>query len=311
MPPNSRERRRQRRALAPLQAASTASAAQKPLRRIAGELGAYLHRFPNPGGASLAFSVASVVLGNGYALWLVLQGRLGVAGIVLLVLVEGVLLSLIETAQREFVPPDHRMAYDQKPGTLPEKVMVWTAFVFAMAGAYGLWIHINGDTATLIAHLTTLEAWQQSGLHVAVGITLLFAVAGLVADHRHYRRAGPPLVSSVSIEAMSRRMTFIYGAMVFVIPLFGLLGLTIWGLVRLLRNRGGSWKLAGGVIVLAAGTAIFFGLMHLADAGPVGWCFVYLLGKVFVESLFALLPLLAEKRLAQRRGGSARPAEAA
>lgn len=309
MPPNSRERRRQRRAVAQLQAASTASAVQKPLRRIAGELGAYLHRFPNPGGASLAFSVASVVLGNGYALWLVLQGRLGVAGIVLLVLVEGVLLSLIETAQREFVPPDHRMAYDQKPGTLPERVMVWTAFVFAMAGAYGLWIHINGDTATLIAHLTTLEAWQQSGLQVPIGITLLFAVAGLVADHRHYRRAGPPLVSSVSMEAMSRRMTFVYGAMVFVIPLFGLFALAFVGIMSVFRRLSERWNLVGGLCLFAAFGLIFFGVTRIGGLGPLGWCFVYLLGKVIVETLFALMPLLAEKRLEQKRQG--RPGSAA
>ncbi len=270
--------------------------------RIAGDLGAYLHRFPKPGGASLAFSLASIVLGNGYLLWLISQERLGVSALILMILLEGVLLSLIETAQREFVPPEHRLAYDQKPGTLPQKVLVWTAFVVAMAGAYGLWIHINGDTPSLLAHLTTLEAWQQSGLHVAIGITLLFALVGLVADHRHYRRAGPPLVSSVAMEAMSRRLTFVYGAMVFVIPLVGLLGLTIWGIVRVFRHRSERWNLLGGLTVIAACFGIFAGLARLSDSGPLGWCFVYLLGKVIVESLFALMPLLAEQRLEARRG---------
>lgn len=297
---NSRERRRQRRAGLKPAASKTV---QSVRTRIAGDLGAYLHRFPKPGGAALAYSVACIALGNAYLLWLVAQGRLGVSGLILLILIEGVLLSLIETAQREFVPPEHRLAYDQQPGTLSEKVLVWTAFVIAMAGAYGLWIHINGDTHSLLAHLTTLEAWQDSGLHVAIGITLLFAVAGLFADHRHYRRAGPPLVSSVSMEATARRMIFIYGAMVFVIPLFGLIGLTIWGMVRLLRPRSGRWNLVGGAAVLAACVAIFFGLARLSDTGPLGWCFVYLLGKVFVETLFALMPLLAEKRLEQKRGG--------
>jgi hypothetical protein len=251
----------------------------------------------------LAYSVACVVLGNAYLLWLVAQGRLGVSGLILLILIEGVLLSLIETAQREFVPPAHRLAYDQQPGTLSEKVLVWTAFVIAMAGAYGLWIHINGDTHSLLALLTTLEAWQDSGLHVAIGITLLFAVAGLFADHRHYRRAGPPLVSSVAMEAMARRMIFIYGAMVFVIPLVGLLGLAIWGIVKILRHRSDRWNLPGGLAILTTLGLIFFGLTHLSATGPLSWCFVYLLGKVFVETLFALMPLLAEKRLEQKRRG--------
>lgn len=303
---NSRERRRQRRAALKPAASTTVKSVQT---RIAGDLGAYLHRFPKPGGAALAFSLASIVLGNGYLLWLVSQGHLGVSGLILLILIEGVLLSLIETAQREFVPPAHRMAYDQKPGTLPEKVLVWTAFVIAMAGAYGLWIHLNGDTHNLLAHLTTLEAWQDSGLHVAIGITLLFAVAGLFADHRHYRRAGPPLVSSVAMEAMSRRMIFIYGAMVFVIPLFGLLGLAIWGIVKILRHRSDRWNLPGGLAILAALGLIFFGLTHLSARGPLGWCFIYLLGKVIVETLFALMPLLSEKRLEQKRRG--RPGSAA
>lgn len=277
--------------------------------RIAGDLGAYLHRFPKPGGASLAFSLASIVLGNGYLLWLISQERLGVSALILMILIEGVLLSLIETAQREFVPPDHRLAYDQKPGTLPQKVLVWTAFVVAMVGAYGLWIHINGDTPSLLAHLTTLEAWQQSGLHVAIGITLLFAVAGLVADHRHYRRAGPPLVSSVSMEAMSRRLTFVYGALGFALPLFGLVALAFWGIVSVFRRLSERWNLVGGLSLFAAFGLIFVGLTRIGGLDPVGWCFVYLLGKVMVETLFALMPLLAEKRLEQKRRG--RPGSAA
>lgn len=297
---NSRDRRRQRRTAALKPAATTAGRSMRP--RIAGDLGAYLHRFPKPGSAALAFSLASIVLGNGYLLWQISQGHLGVSGLILVILIEGVLLSLIEAAQREFVPPEHRLAYDQKPETLPQKVLVWTAFVVAMASAYGLWIHINGDTPSLLAHLTTLDTWHQSGLHVAIGITLLFAVAGLVADHRHYRRAGPPLVSSVAMEAMARRLTFVYGAMVFVIPLVGLLGLTIWGIVRVFRHRSERWNLLGGLAVIAACFGIFAGLARLSDSGPLGWCFVYLLGKVIVESLFALMPLLAEKRLAARRG---------
>jgi hypothetical protein len=76
------------------------------------------------------------------------------------------------------------------------------------------------------------------------------------------------------------------------IPLFGLFALAVVGIMSVFRRLSDRWNLVGGLCLFAA-----FGLT-----------FFCLLGKVIVESLFALMPLLAEKRLEQKRQGRPGPA---
>lgn len=142
----------------------------------------------------------------------------------------------------------------------------------------------------------TLGAWRSSGLDLALGMTLVFAITGLFADQEHYRRGGPPLVSSVSLEAMSRRITFADGAVVIAIPLFGLLALTTWLIFKAVGKRNGDhWNLVGGIAVIAAFFAVFAALAPVASSGPRGRAGMYLLCRVFVESLFTVLPLLGKR----------------
>ena len=263
------------------------------------ELKALIDRFPVPGRGALTFTLACIVLGNGYVLWQIWQGDLSLSGLILLVLSEGILLSVLEAMQRARIPQSHRMRYEIENLSLPQKAISWIAFVFSIGGAYALWIWLLKETDVFITLVTTWQAWRDSGLDVALGITLAFAVAGMFADHRHYQRAGPPLVSTVSMEAMTRRITFGYGAIVIAIPLFGLFALATLGIRRAFRDLGEQWNFIGGVTVLAAYFGIFFLLAHTVDSGPRGWACVYLLGKIFVESLFALLPLLARRAQAK------------
>lgn len=265
---------------------------------------AYIDRYPDLGPAAIAVTLASVLLGNAWLWWLSWRGALTPSGIVLLIFVEAVLLSLISSAQRASVPLKHRM---KKERVKASKMLIsWIAAVVGIGGAYVMWAVVLGETDTAIRLLTSPDAWMQYGLHIALGITLLFTVIGLLADHRHYLRAGPPLVSSVDMEATARRVTLIYGALVFAIPMIGLLALAFWVLMRLTSKLEGNLHAAVfGLGLLGAFIGAFFLPARLVDDGPHGWAAVYLLGKAIVEGLFAMMPVLARKTRREKRGGAA------
>jgi hypothetical protein len=280
-------------------AADTRAASQPTLdrRRTGAELRALIARFPLPGPTALAINLACIVFANGYLLWRVWHGDLSLTGLILLIVAEGLLLTMLEAAQRATVPAEHRMRYEVESISLPGRIVSWTGAVIGIGGAYLLWIVLMQETELLLAFATRLAPWRSSGLDIALGITVLFALAGLLADRSHYRRRGPPLVSTVSLEAMSRRITFVYGALVFAIPLVALLALAIGLIKRAVGERDGTTaNFLGGLAVIAAFISIFFLLARSIDSGPRGWVAVYLLGKLIVESLFALLPLLARYR---------------
>jgi hypothetical protein len=283
--------------------AARAAAGEEPLdvarkrrRDPRAELDAFIARFPQPSPVALALSLAAVVLGNAYLLWRVWRGELGMSGIVVLVLAEGVLLSLLAFAQHRFVPPAQRLARECDHFGLPQRAIGWIAFVIGVGGAYAVWAAFLGETAQLRAFASSLHPWRAAGLHIALGATAFFALAGLVADHRHYRRAGPPFVSSVDLEATARRITFGYGALVLAIPLVGSVMLALHGIPRLLRGRDSkAWQLVGGLSVIAVFFGAFHALAFAVDSGRTGWASVYLAGKAIVESLFVLLPVLARR----------------
>jgi|CXWL01.1.fsa_nt_gi hypothetical protein len=259
------------------------------------ELKAFVRRFPVPSSIALGINLACIVFGNAYLLWLVWGGQLSLTGLILLVFTEGVLLSTLEALQRRSVPAAHRLQ-SEVVQTLPQQAIGWIGYAVGIGGAYFMWIFLTKETAVLDAYCTSFDAWRDSGLDIAIGMTLLFATAGLFADQAHYRRSGPPLVSSVSLEALTRRITFTYGAFVFAIPLFGLTALAIWAIKRAVGKRDGDgWNFLGGVAVITAFFSIFFAMAKTIDSGPHGWAAVYLSGKAVVEGLFAFLPVLAKR----------------
>jgi len=274
----------------------------QPRKGRRAELDAYIARFPRPSPAALVLSLASVVIGNGYLLWRVWQGELRMSGIVLLVLAEAVILSIVAAAQRSFVPAAHRMKSDGAHYGLPAKVISWIGFIIGIGGAYAMWAYLLKEWEAVVGYFSSWQPWRESGLHIALAVTLLFAVFGLVADHVHYRRAGPPLVSSVQLESTARRITFAYGAIVIAVPMFGTLAFALWAIPRLIGKRDTkAWNFIGGMAVIAVFFATFFGLARLVDSGVFGWALVYLWGKTLVEGLFVALPVLA-KRPAPARG---------
>lgn len=266
-------------------------------RRARSELAAFIERFPDPGPLAIALQLAGLLLGNGYLLWRIWRGELPLTGLVLLVLVEGVALSLLAAAQQARIPAGHRLRTGYEHYGLPDKVVTWTAFVFAIGGAYLLWAFLLGETGTLLGFLTSLAPWRESGLDIAIALTLGFAAANVAADRAHYQRRGAPFISSVEIEATTRRVTFAYGAMVIAVPLIAILALSVRGIAEVVGGREDKrWAVAG----MAAFLAVFYGSFHAlaaaADSGPRGWATVYLLGKVIIEALFALLPVLAARK---------------
>ncbi len=260
------------------------------------ELVAYMARFPNPGPAALALNVAVIVAGNAFLFWQVLHGVLSLVGIVLLVLVDTVLLSVLTVAQRAGVPPSHRMQQEYRHLSLGQQSVRWIVCLVAVGGLYLAWAMMLNQMESLSTFLNSWQAWLDAGLHIALGITLLFAVAGMMVDYGNYRRHGPPFVSSIESESSARRMTVLFGVFVVAIPLAGITFIGRWLLVWLVGQRKiNNWHIAGGLALVAAFFGSFFALMETVASGPQGWAAVYLLGKVEVEILFALMPFLAAR----------------
>lgn len=249
-------------------------AAKEGSERVAGaprskgsrDLLAFVQRGPVPSPLPLAIAVTGAVLGNGYLLWRTLHGSLTPSGIVLLVLVEGILLTLLATAQPNAVPPGHRTQLAHPHPPPGRRVIAWTAFVVGVGGAYLMWALVLEDFEALLGLLTGWQPWVEEGLDIALAITLGFAVSAWVADGRQYRQHGPPLVSSVDLEATCRRATFIYGAMVIPIPMFAALGLSYWLARWQLFPHPTPWPVVGGLLMVAA----FFGSFFLAASTAAG-----------------------------------------
>jgi hypothetical protein len=263
------------------------------------ELDAYVQRFPVPSRVALGFNLLATLLGNLYLLWLMWHGELSLTRTILLIFAECILLSVLEAMQRSFVPESHRMKYAVETSTVPQKLVSWIGCIVGVGGAYLFWIYKTNEVDTLIAFCTSYKVWRESGLDVALGITLGFAVTGLWADYKHYRVVGPPLMSSVSLEAMARRIVFIYGALVFAIPFVFTLGIAIFGILRIVGERKDKrWHMIGGIAIVGAFFAISAALASAIDSGSHGLTSVYLLGKVLVEVLFVLMPVLASRHKA-------------
>jgi hypothetical protein len=295
---SAKDRRRKRRehliaASLPPNEVTPGAAARRPSRL---ELDAFIKRFPQPSRAALGFTLAGVLIGNGYLLWQIVQGVLPLSGLVLLVLAEAVLLSLLTGAHRQFVPAEQRMADSHMHYGLPDTITTWAAALIGVGGFYAVWALVLNETEVLRLYLSSVAPWKNSGLHVALGITLLFAMGGMVADQLHFRRAGPPFVSSVQLEAATRRTTLLYGVIVVAIPTIGGTLLAIRGASRLIGKRDSeSAHLLGGLIVIGTFFGIAYALTSAMRQGPLGWAAVYLLGKLMVEMLFALMPVLAQR----------------
>lgn len=269
------------------------------------ELGAFVGRFPQPGPWALGFTFASILSGNGYLAWQIAQGDLRFTGIVLLVLVEAAVLSLLGAIGRSAIPREHRLATGYEHFGVADKAVSWIGLIVGVGGAYALLAFVLGETDTFTRLLRSASAWTDAGLHVVIVITVAMGIAGLAADRAHYRRTGPPYVSSVELESSARRVMFAYGAIVVAIPMMAAFALAAWAIPRLIGDRDTQgWNFIGGVAVIGSFFGAFFALTLAFESGPKGWAAVFLLNKVLVEGLFAVLPVLARRKAMDGKAAS-------
>jgi len=271
---------------------------------------AYISRFAQPSNGAMALELAGIVCGNTYLLWCVWRGDLPTVGIVLLVVAESVLLALVAAVQLHFIPVAEQAEPEETE--LAMRIYWWMGLVVIFGGAYFLWADFLDELDELEAFLSSFAPWRESGLHVALGIGLLFALAGVVADHLHYRRTGPPFISSVQVEATARRMTFGYGIFLMAIPIFGMVMLAIWVVPRLIKNRDSDkWNFIGGLSIIAVFYASCLAVGGLIETGPVGWAGMYLWSKATIECGFVALPFVAARKRAAMKATDARKAKKA
>lgn len=259
---------------------------------------AFLARFPRPSTASSVITLVSIVLGNAYLYHQLIQGALPVTGLFLLVLVETVLLGLMAWLQLARIPPGDRPEPAHRFDHAGQAIGMWTVAIVAFGGAYVMWISMVGEIPILLGYLHGLQPWVDSGIPVALAITVGMGVAAALSDERHYRRSRGAYVSSLAIESSGRRVLMGLGVMQVALPLvalcYGLVAAARWVArqpwVQALGELRFAW-LGGAALLVLFGT--FTLLAQAVDSGRLGLAGVYLLNKVIAESLFALLPMLA------------------
>jgi hypothetical protein len=300
--PMRRLNRRERRALAQARSAAPVHAPDSASpRRGTREERSFLARYPRPSLMAWVMVLLSILVGNTYLYWLIANGALTVTGLVLLVMVEAILLGVMAQIQLARIPTAHRPEPAQRFDHAGQAVGVWSVAIAVFGGVYWMWIFMIGELPVLQAYLRSPQIWMDSGILVALAITVTLGLAGAVGDAQHYRRHGKAFVSTLAIESSGRRVLLCFGAMMIALPLmtvfFGILGGLHW-----LSKRPWVGTLSNTTFATLALAALgiflgsFFLLAHAVDTSKLGLAGVYLLNKVIAESLFALLPMLAHRR---------------
>ena len=252
---------------------------------------AYLKRFPAQGIAGVAVNLLLVLATNAAVFWLLMDGRLRSAHLVALVALEAVLMILVVQVSIARVPDAH-LDEPRKPWRERAPVLAFAA-VWLLC-AYGLTLVMIDGWRDAFELLRSADAWLDAGLHWPLALTLVTAIVHVAQDHAHYRRHGPPFISTVAHDALARWLTLLLGAIPFAMPFFAVVMGGIKGIEYLLKRA----KIAPGQSVL--GTLAVLGVAGLGFAlvsalisnGVAGWAIGYVLAKLIAEAAVACVPLV-------------------
>lgn len=260
---------------------------------------AWLRQFPFPGWVALGFQALVVLAGNGLVLWLLGSGRLPAAGLILLVLLEFVLLLVLAQLVALPVPRAH---WFEPPKPWREQLFLLGFLTVWAGGAYSLTLLMIQGWGDFLAYFRDVSRWHATGLAWAIGVTALLALCTGLGDWLRYRAKGPPFISALGLDVMSRLLTVIFGAIPFAMPVFvvffGGVKLAEWVFAR--ARQGSPLAVGGALAALGIGFAVFSVVEWLVGAGVGGWAIGYVLAKCLSELLVVAIPIVMREAAAGR-----------
>jgi len=178
-------------------------------RATAAEMAALRQRFPKPGAAAAVFQVATILIVNGYLVYLVATGQASPVGIAVFNLAELVVLSVI--SHLVLIPvPKHARLGDAGTGNIAQKLIVMLLSLVWLGGIY--WLSVSFDRAH-IAQLRSARDPLTALMDLHILWPLLFSagatVVATLSDLARWRRKGGTFVPEYAMSAAPKILTLL------------------------------------------------------------------------------------------------------
>lgn len=223
--------------------------------------------------------------------YLLVSHRIDPLGLVLLVAFEALLLSVVETVESRFVPPEARPDH-LRQNLAARFALLLVCFAALLGFSLALIAAVLGMGDEVIAILRQpLAALRGYQLIWPLGITFLGGVAGAARDLRRFREKGGQLASTPGWNAGARWLVLILCVLPHAVPLIGLIGFGNRYIVK--RNerveRGlappvASWQIA---LFFVVWFATFFAVAKIYTSGIAGWTIAFCVAKFISDAYFA------------------------
>ena len=175
----------------------------------AAELAALRKRFPKPTNAGAAFQVATILLVNGYLVYLVAIGQLSPVGIAAFNLAELIALSVIAHLALLAVPTASRLS-DSQSGSLVQKIVMMAVGLGYLGAVYSLSVGIDRVHIEQLRQAPSLLAAAQS-LNIAMPLLLtsLATAFATANDLMRWRAKGGLFVPQYAMSGAPKILTLI------------------------------------------------------------------------------------------------------
>ena len=253
---------------------------------------ALIERYPPGRRKALWKQVLSVVVGNSVVAYLLLVRQINPVYLVLLVGLEAMLLSLVETGQQAFVPRESIPEELRGCGRLFTLAFCLVALLFMNGMLLAGMFDAGPALLTLLKH--PVEEFVRAQLFWPLLITLATGLLDARRALKDFAVTGGTLVSTPGWNSRARWLTLTLGVIPGAILIVG--SLWVAGKVLERTKRKGRevtnfllWKL--GAVVLSG-----FYLAYLqVSSGFVGWAIGYCVAKITSELLIVTMPLAAAR----------------
>ncbi|HXU30451.1 MAG TPA: hypothetical protein VN851_07745 [Thermoanaerobaculia bacterium] len=255
---------------------------------------ARIERYGQTSGRVLSTQALAVLAGNAVVAYLLAVHRIQPLHLVLFVGLEGILLSLVATAQflsvpRSAAPTD----VGRRPGNwIGAMVLGFFGLIVLNGALIGSIPHGGQELREFLSHpLGPFHLYQLLG---PLSITLAAALADTLRDSRYFARHPRRYVSTPALSAQARLTTLLLG----MAPGAILVVAILYGGRKYFRRR--EKRPAGNIAWMTFFVVLVAGLVILrSKTGLAGWAIGYIAAKVTAELFFVFLPWISAQERAQ------------
>jgi hypothetical protein len=175
----------------------------------AAELAALRKRFPKPTNAGAAFQGATILLVNGYLVYLVAIGQLSPVGIAAFNLAELIVLSVIAHLALLAVPKASRLS-DAQSGSLVQKIVMMALGLAYLGGVYSFSVSIDKIHIEQLRQAPSLlDAFWSLNIAIPLLLTSLATAFATFNDLARWRGKGGIFVPQYAMSGAPKILTLI------------------------------------------------------------------------------------------------------